>query len=93
MLLPHGTQSVIPFWGQLQPRLEWRKKREKAEADKTKLGVGWRPHKHCRLRHYKSWGEAESTRWAGKINGELCAETRASTQGCVYAVRLAWLEE
>jgi len=29
-------------------------KREKAAADKTKQGVGWRPDKHCRLRHYKS---------------------------------------
>ena len=68
-------------------------KREKAAADKTKQGVGWRPDKHCRLGHYKSWGEAESTRWAGKIKGGLCAEIRTSTHDCVYAVRLAWLEE
>ena len=31
VLLPHGTQSVIPFWEQLQPSLEWRKKEKKQQ--------------------------------------------------------------
>ena len=66
--------------------------KKKAAADKTKQNVGGRPDEHCRPGHYRSWGEAESTRRAGEIKGRLCAETRASTPGCVHAVRVAWLE-
>lgn len=45
------------------------------------------------LGHYRSWGEAESTRRAGEIKGRLCAETRASTLYRVHVVGVAWLQE
>lgn len=87
-----SNESGIPFWEQLQPSLEWRKRKKKAAVDKTKQDVGGRPDEHCRAQALRELGGGREHRTTGETEGRLYAETRTSTLCCVHVVREAWLQ-